>query len=133
MTSTDGAPSRRSRLTAAFSTPASAIRLPVPLPGSCSTVATRPVARIRRASTDSDPVLPPYPGTSSTGPGRSCAGMPAAGGAALVPPPETSTLTTTATTITATSPATPPTKSRRRGESRPRKGATLTAFHDRGQ
>ena len=31
------------------------------------------------------------------------------------------------------SPATPPTKSRRRGESRPRKGATLTAFHDRGQ
>src|SRR5579859_3795060 len=59
ITSTDGAPARSARAAAALTALASATRLPVPLPGKCTTVAWRPVDRIRRASTDSDPVLPP--------------------------------------------------------------------------
>ena len=71
----------------------------------------------------SELVLPPYPGTSSTGPGRSWAGYPAGWPAALL---RTTMLTTATTTMTASSAATPAAKIRRRGESRPSQPITQT-------
>ncbi len=89
----------------------------MPLPGSRTTIAVRPAARIRRASTASDPVFPPYPGTRITGPGRSWAGNPAA------PPgdPPCTASTTVTTATAATTAATPAANTRRRGDSRPSK------------
>ncbi len=48
-------------------------RSPVPSPGGSKTTTSRPSARSASASTSSDAVDPPYPGTSTTGPSSSCA------------------------------------------------------------
>jgi hypothetical protein len=106
MMSTDPAPPATARVTAAASASACATRSPVPSPGSVSTSAVRPVARIRPASTLSDSWAPPYPGTSSTGPGR-------AGAAADRPDP--TTRTTRVATRATSSRATAPSSRRRRG------------------
>src|SRR5215472_7834015 len=103
MTGPDPAPI--ARFTYPSSTLACTVRSPVPLPASCTTVAVRPVLRIRAASSPSDVVDPPYPGTSSTAPGRP--------GTASGWPRDTRTPTTAPTT--ATTSASPPRRILRRG------------------
>src|ERR1700722_1683889 len=87
------------------STRACTVRSPVPSPASATPVAVRPGLRIRAPSSSSDVVDPPYPGTSSTAPGRP--------GTASGGPPDTDTPVTMAATATATASA--PNRTLRRG------------------
>ena len=79
---------------------ACATRSPVPSPVRCSTTAVRPAARRRSASCCRLSVPPPYPGTSTTGPGVG-SGRSALDSARLTGP-STTTATPSATTAATT-------------------------------